>query len=1540
MKDEKPSDESTAPEGIRPLDRVLDDHAELRDLLARIREAPDAQVLADLLQRLEALLLLHFEREEGEPAFPLRGGDVSGAASKQLANEHDQVLTSLRELQRRLASAAGDPAALVREELAGFLSRLESHEARETTLLDDAHRTESSDPGASEALAASLRRTAAEVAIPADQAALLEMTESLYGVHEATRRLLGEINHRYVGWPRAVEELHRRATSDLAYYLAHERAPDAIDVFASLYVKAAEEASPPHQREIAIRNFLAYLARVITECGAAWRLVRPALERALERVDALLAAIPELAPAASPRVRHLTETALELQPEVAQPAQERCLELLATALREVYARWLALEDPVDWWREQTRADLDAALPEAVAAISHAHLQRCLEALDASAAAPLRERADALFALPDEAQIDRAYLDAASSLEVNKGGWQGRAERIRWLIRMLTQPALTAAYDRTLGEINRAFLDLLREADGEELVELLREMFSGLCHSQLSRSPTGLHLIARIGTEMLTSSDPDWAQLLIDELLEWDFPVPRFEGYTDDCRVRVDPAHLRTVRTYLTLIEANPERARLLVAALVGHLHLGGVFVSDTDLFQKDVSGLLNARIAPVYHPIKHLLKLFPVYFSDIGAEGELRQLSARIDELGERRDPLCHFLRKQSHIECNPGIIGFIEGTAHFFATGERAQLRGFVPRSLYEELDIEREPWTGIHRVFARLTEEDDLAALFGLDTVALERRLRKLDVGSAIEREKAALLFHLRALVGAKYELRHDDALARLAAFHDIRPNEVEALRAALAGNRHEEALAILLTALERLESIILRPERTEGFEDIYTKHHDAIGTASVYGRYREEKFDAMALSLRLESLVNALFDRLIAEQNFEFVNRALLERVVHWLHLMLRAVRVDGCRGRGLASALAMLEEAVQTEGVSLDQYIDIFQLLRRGVEQLVRIRFLDFYGPVLERLVPHLLETGVLKGEPGSDQRETALKASEGVLRDLIAQSTAVRQIDALAGRVLRSMLLARERLDAATSSLLMTYEGERACVAIDRSRGPLDGAVHLGDKGTLLKRLAYDGLPVPPGFILTTEVFRCRAAIRASDALRQDVAQRVRVELNRLERETGCRLGDPRRPLLLSVGAGSAISMPGILDTIVNVGMNKEVTEGLAERSGSAWGAWDAYRRLLQFWGMSHGIARDRFDALMRDAKQAWGARKKSDLPSEDMRDLALRYRNFLQGAGCPILDDPFDQLSVCIDRVMDSWDSEKARLYRRELRVAEEWGTAVIVQTMVYGNLHARSGSGVVFTCDPRRRAPGVRLYGDFTVQAQSEDVVSGLVETYPISEDQRGSEPGEFAMSLERDFPRIYAELDRHAHLLIYDRGLFHQEIEFTFESDDPSDLYLLQTRDLVPSEGAERAAFIPGEELEAARLAVGIGAGGGAVSGRCAHSEGDFTYLNERYPGDPIILLRPDTVPDDVPLLLHVGGMVTALGGATSYAALAAQRLGRVCVVGCRQLDVDERRGRSTLAGRVFETGDYLSIDGTDGSVYAGKHPTTLVRQEALPWRREATR
>jgi pyruvate,orthophosphate dikinase len=248
------------------------------------------------------------------------------------------------------------------------------------------------------------------------------------------------------------------------------------------------------------------------------------------------------------------------------------------------------------------------------------------------------------------------------------------------------------------------------------------------------------------------------------------------------------------------------------------------------------------------------------------------------------------------------------------------------------------------------------------------------------------------------------------------------------------------------------------------------------------------------------------------------------------------------------------------------------------------------------------------------------------------------------------------------------------------------------------------------------------------------------------------------------------------------------------------------------------------------------------------------------------------------------------------------------------------------------RRSDEIELYGDFVVQGQGDDVVSGLVETFPITEVQRRSHPEPATHSLERDFPGIYRKLAGIARSLVVERGFADQEIEFTFESERPDDLFILQTRDAILSQTRTTTTFEPGRKLEDSRVAIGVGVSGGALSGRVGHDASDIQDLKQRFPGDPLILLRPDTVPDDIALVLQADGVLTAIGGATSHAAVVARRLGKTCVVGCRSLEVHERDGYSTVGDRRLGAGDLISINGMDGCVYFGEHPVTTVRIHGL--------
>jgi len=402
-----------------------------------------------------------------------------------------------------------------------------------------------------------------------------------------------------------------------------------------------------------------------------------------------------------------------------------------------------------------------------------------------------------------------------------------------------------------------------------------------------------------------------------------------------------------------------------------------------------------------------------------------------------------------------------------------------------------------------------------------------------------------------------------------------------------------------------------------------------------------------------------------------------------------------------------------------------------------------------------------------------------------------------------------------------------------------------------------------------------------------------------------------------------------MNTFLNVGINDEIIERFAEKPGYAWCAWDCYRRFLQTWGMTHQIPRDAFDEIIIDFKVQEGVEHKMRFSSEQMRELALAYKKLLADRGVRFEEDPHKQMVQAILSVFDSWYGERAKVYRRQLQIANDWGTAVIVQAMVLGNIGNDSGTGVVFTRDPMSSASTVELYGDFTIRSQGEDVVAGLVHTLPVSERQRLRVFGG-DISLENHFPEIYAELHRRAQDLVEQRGYGHQEIEFTFESPRRADLFVLQTRDYAPHKKQRQPVFLD-EHMETRVLGRGIGVGGGAMNGVVVFDMQDLERHGDQTPEIMRVLVRPDTVPDDIGLIFECDGLLTARGGATSHAAVTASRLGKTCVVNCRVLDVDDEAKTCRIGGHQFRSGDPIAIDGRLGAIYSGHHEIGLASIDA---------
>ncbi|CQR64183.1 pyruvate, phosphate dikinase [Streptomyces leeuwenhoekii] len=490
---------------------------------------------------------------------------------------------------------------------------------------------------------------------------------------------------------------------------------------------------------------------------------------------------------------------------------------------------------------------------------------------------------------------------------------------------------------------------------------------------------------------------------------------------------------------------------------------------------------------------------------------------------------------------------------------------------------------------------------------------------------------------------------------------------------------------------------------------------------------------------------------------------------------------------------------------------------------------------------------------------------------------------------------------------------------------------LGGKGANLAEMTNLGLPVPPGFTITTEA--CKVYLDSGEepaALRDEVS----AHLAALEEKMGKRLGQADNPLLVSVRSGAKFSMPGMMDTVLNIGLSDTSVQGLAAQAGDERFAWDSYRRLIQMFGKTVlGVDGDLFEEALEKAKQAKKVTVDTELEAADLKKLVTTFKKIVKKeAGRDFPQDPREQMDLAIKAVFDSWNGERAKLYRRQERIPHDLGTAVNVCSMVFGNLGPDSGTGVAFTRDPASGHQGV--YGDYLQNAQGEDVVAGIRNTVPLAELEQIDKKSYDQLM------RIMETLENHYKDLC--------DIEFTIERGQ---LWMLQTRvgkrtagaafriatQLVDQgliDEAEALTRVNGAQLaqlmfprfdenaKVEQVGRGIAASPGAAVGKAVFDS--YTAVKWSRSGEKVILIRRETNPDDLDGMIAAEGILTSRGGKTSHAAVVARGMGKTCVCGAEELEVDTKRRRMTVpGGHVVEEGDVISIDGSTGKVYLGEVP-----------------
>ncbi len=755
-----------------------------------------------------------------------------------------------------------------------------------------------------------------------------------------------------------------------------------------------------------------------------------------------------------------------------------------------------------------------------------------------------------------------------------------------------------------------------------------------------------------------------------------------------------------------------------------------------------------------------------------------------------------------------------------------------------------------------------------------------------------------------------------------------EMEQLLSGLDHSDTEHCLEALLTALEGLQKIILSEETFEAQEDIYYKRHIAVDIPSVYGRYKERKFDALSLTFRLENLANLYLEKLPETVNLSIITQATFYNIVRCIKLFLRALVIDGITSRKLFTYLSLLENSLKVRRFSYTQYLDIIRGMSEGVKDIIYAFYTNIHQNNLSIIIPQIGRENLLDKFRNfydeSDTATTVQRLSEIFLRELISSTFGLQHLDNFILRILQTLENQKDLLDQEKLDLLMTYNPERALSMLHKPNPFTENLIHLGNKGYNLATLTRDGKRVPPAFVITTEVFRCRDIVFGYSRTRDEFMKGIRDALTEIEHLTGTTFGSPESPLLLSVRSGGAISMPGMMATVHNVGFNEEMIAEFIANQGNAYFAWDNYRRFLQSWAMISGIGREDFQTLMNKAKAKYNVTLKRHFSSEQMKELALSYQHLVREKGLIIPDDPWLQLVNAIELVLDSWETQKAVEYRKIMDVSDSWGTAVIVQAMVFGNKSGQSGAGVVFTAHPYRKVQRVALWGDYAYGDQGEDIVSGLVSSFAVSVEQAKLDGRSVDQTMEIRFPNIYTKLLEISRELVYEKRWNPQEIEFTFEGPEPDELYILQTRDMITIKKKEHLnVFVESEALASAHLGKGVGVSGSALAGRAVFTEENIRMLRKSDPGTPLILIRQDTVPEDIKVVSEADGLLTSRGGQTSHASVVAVRLEKTCVVGCSTLKVYEADQYCEIAGVRIGFGDPVSIDGRNGQFLNGMHP-----------------
>lgn len=1353
----------------------------------------------------------------------------------------------------------------------------------------------------SKALEANLAETRyKDIKIEPEYQVFINLSKKYFGIQKRANDCIIEFQHPFSNKKFVAEELRKILLTDYWYYIALRDPENAFRVPVKLLTKLLLEESSSEFHVIIIKTFLEFVQKLSKEKNDHSTTIENCCSaiRSGLKVDSL-----SFIKASKYFNRYLKKLVSN---------KEFSDQLLATNI-SVYSK------NIKYWENTTKIEDWIVEQKGILKIDEVEIVKTLgkpwfEGLCVS----LENVSDWQTLVRDIPDYDMVADRFASSVEL----FSSFIEKFYYSFYLLHLEGMESHKERIIWNLNNMLKETIDEVDKDKHIDFIDSIFDFSAKLRNDHTSSVLDILLTLGKKTIDIDDSPDLKLLHhfeDRIIDYGFETPGIVYVNEDWQLSVNKNHIKNISVWLELIEYSQVEMERLLSVLIVNLQLGGIFLSDTDLFQREITKILNSNIAPFYKRVKQLTRIFPVYFNEIGAEGEIRKVTTTMDEISHRKDKLIHFLRKQVHTESNNTLIGLTRKIFNFWYDGNLQSIEHMLPKNVYDSIDLESEFFAPVHKMVIEMCNNSSMKPdeLLAAGEGKFETALNCLSEKNERDIERLGDMRLLYAYLKEKYSFETVDISSVLKKYSYIDEADIKLFKQALGKDDFGDSLKLIYKFMNNLKEVIFNEKPSQGWENIYHKRHIAIGIPSMYGTYREPKFEALGLTFRLENVATRLMEKVVESINLSYISAKTLSDIYDILEFFREGLELDGITSQSFNSNLLMLKYSLRSQSLSFDQYINIFQFLADDVKRTIIKYFLKSYELPLRKVIPQLFdEDGKLNPD---EEVKLVNKVSETFYRDVIAEAFLMQPLDNFIARILESLRAMADNIKPSMIKEVMSYNPDLVIARLGRPNPEVDNQVFLGSKAYHLKVLRIAGFPIPAGFVLTTEVFRKHKAIFEHPELRDEIYALIKDHLYRIELATDKEFGNPDNPLMLSVRSGTAISMPGAMDTILNVGMNDVITKRLSQKPGYEWLAWDSYRRLLQSWGMAFGMSRDDFDNIMEIHKVKFKVDHKTEFSPVAMHEIAMAYKKTLADNEIDFVEDVFTQLIITTNFVFESWSSDRAKAYREHLEIADEWGTAVVVQQMIFGNISHKSGTGVIFTQDPTKEEEGVSLYGDYTFRSQGEDIVSGLVKPRPVSKNQESATNGN--TSLEVMYPQIYKRLQEMAIELTEKLGYSPQEVEFTFESDDPDDLYILQIRDQDMASRQSINVFKSGHE-NMDLVGRGIGVGGGAMNGRVAFDQDNISMLREKYPDDKIILVRPDTVPDDIGMIFETDGLLTGKGGATSHAAVTAVRLGKISVVNCTSLQVDEDEKKCLLSDILFVAGDKISIDGNLGNVYKGNY------------------